>query len=46
MRERLTIAFILLAVGVLAGALLIRSYSLQTDVRAREDVEQIGRAHV
>ena len=39
MRERLTIAFILLTVGVLAGALLIRSYSLQTDVRAREDVE-------
>lgn len=39
MRERLTISFILLTVGALAGALLIRSYSLQTDIRAHESAE-------
>ena len=36
MRERLTIWFTLLTVGIVAGALLIRTHSLEGDLRAHE----------
>lgn len=39
MRERITLTFVLLTVGALAGALFIRSSSLAGDLRGRETTE-------
>ena len=44
MRERLTAAFVLLTVTLLVALLLIRSYTLETQLRAHESENVVAQA--